>query len=511
VSGSAPSALALAGGVTLAATPSTAASALAPSAAGASPRTSSILPGTAVKLTAMAKTGYWFSHWAVQPAGAVALGGVLTFTMPAEDVAAEAVFVASPLLDGSGRGNGYYGLLNPFEGVATGNGSVGFVSGTVTPGTGGFTGKVMIGGTTTSVAGAFQGDGRFLHSVGSARSWQGPLADGRRLELVLEGTDIRVNLRNAGDNTKEVTGLAQRAFYGTGRKLPVELLNRKVPATAAAVNRGFLTVALPAKAQVPARDLSSYPQGSGVGTVTWTDVGAVSFAGTLADGSTFTGSSGFVTSVQWPYHAMLATPGAAAAAPKGGSLSGLFEADLAQAGSDVTGSSLLWIRPSVLELTGTTAAAKATQLYTSGWPEGIRVDAVGAFYDDAQDVTSALGLGPVNAVTGNGELAFSGGKLVNEVLISAFNIEAGATAGSGVVTKIPATNSSFTLMVNPKLGTWSGTFTPDWTQAVAVKPAFKGILLQKGTGRGGYGWFISNRSADLDPESGEATLGAQTP
>jgi hypothetical protein len=46
---------------------------------------------------------------------------------------------------------------------------------------------------------------------------------------------------------------------------------------------------------------------------------------------------------------------------------------------------------------------------------------------------------------------------------------------------------------------------------VAVKPAFKGILLQKGDGRGGYGWFISNRSADLDPESGEATLGAQTP
>lgn len=80
-----------------------------------------------------------------------------------------------------------------------------------------------------------------------------------------------------------------------------------------------------------------------------------------------------------------------------------------------------------------------------------------------------------------------------------------------MVTKIPATNNSFTLAVNQKLGTWSGTFTPDWTQPAAVKPAIKGVLLQKGDGRGGYGWFISNRSADPDPESGEATLGAQTP
>lgn len=510
VSGSAPSALALAGGVTLAATPSAAVSALMPSTAGASPRTSSILPGTAVKLTATAKTGYWFSHWARQPASAVALGGVLTFTMPAEDVAAEAVFVANPLLvDSSGRGNGYYGLLNPFEGVAAGNDSVGFVVGTVTPATGGFSGKVMIGGTTTAVAGVFQGDGRFLYVLGSTRSWQGPLVGGRRLELVLEGADIRVNLRNAGDNAKEVTGRVQRAFYGTGRKLPAELLNRKVPATAAAENRGFLTVALPTKTQVPAKDLSSYPQGSGIGTVTWTDVGVVSFAGTLADGTPFTGSSGLVTSVQWPYYAVLATPGAAAAAPKGGSLSGVFEADVAQPGSDVTASGLLWIRPEVLELGGTTPGAKATQLYTAGWPEGIRVDAVGAFYNDALDVTSALGLGPVNAVTGNGELAFSVGKLVNEVRVSAFNIQAGATVGSSVVTKIPASNSSFTLVVNPKLGIWSGTFTPDWTQAAAAKPAFKGVLLQKGDGRGGYGWFISNRSADLDPESGQATLGAQ--
>lgn len=511
VTGGAPSALALAGGVTLAATPSTAVSALTPSTAGASPRTSSILPGTAVKLTATAKTGYWFSHWARQPAGAVALGGVLTFTMPAEDVAAEAVFVANPLLDGSGRGNGYYGLLNPFEGVATGNGSVGFLTGTVTPTTGGFTGKVMIGGTTTPVAGAFQGDGRFLYTLGSTKSWQGPLVDGRRLELVLEVSDIRVNLRNAGDNAKEVTGLAQRAFYGVGRKLPGEMLNRKVPATAAAANQGFLTVALPAKAQVPAKDPASYPQGTGFGTVSWTNVGGVTFAGTLADGSTFTGSSGFVTSVQWPYFAMLETPGAAASAAKGGSFSGVLETDAAQAGSDVTGSGLLWIRPSVVQQMGTTAAAKETQLYTAGWPEGVRVDAVGAFYDEALDVPSTLGLGPVNAATGNGEMMFNGGKLVNAVLVRAFNVVAGATTGTSVVTKIPTSNSSFTLLVNQKLGTWSGTFTPDWTEPAAVKPAFKGVLLQKGAGRGGYGWFISNRSADLDPESGEATLGAQVP
>jgi hypothetical protein len=177
----------------------------------------------------------------------------------------------------------------------------------------------------------------------------------------------------------------------------------------------------------------------------------------------------------------------------------------------VSGADLLWIRPEVTQLTGTSAAAKATQLYTEGWPTGIRVDAVGAFYDRTKDVRTGLDLGPVNLTTGNGELVFTGGRLTGDMTVSAFNIEAGAAAGTSKVTKIPVANKTFTLTVAQGVGQFNGVFTPNWTNAVAAKPTFRGVLLQKGGSQGGYGYFISNRSGDADPQAGRVTLGKPTP
>ena len=104
---------------------------------------------------------------------------------------------------------------------------------------------------------------------------------------------------------------------------------------------------------------------------------------------------------------------------------------------------------------------------------------------------------------GNAELNFHDGKLFPELWIRNFRI-----AGN-IVTKMPATDSSYTLTLSPRTGLFSGTFTPNWTSPVAAKPAYKGILLRKGfSGPAGYGFFHSNRSADLDPESGGVSLGA---
>jgi hypothetical protein len=72
---------------------------------------------------------------------------------------------------------------------------------------------------------------------------------------------------------------------------------------------------------------------------------------------------------------------------------------------------------------------------------------------------------------------------------------------------VPTTNAAFTLTVVPTTGMFSGTFTPNWTSAATAKPAFRGVILQKGTSKGGYGYFISNRTSDTDPESGRVTLG----
>jgi hypothetical protein len=212
----------------------------------------------------------------------------------------------------------------------------------------------------------------------------------------------------------------------------------------------------------------------------------------------------------FPAYAQLVTPGAAPTL-KGGSISGELSVDVAQANSDVSGTDLLWIRPAVTQLTGSTARAKATQLYTEGWPTGIRVDAVGAFYDRTKDARTGLGLGAANATTGNGELLFTGGRLTADVEVRAFNIEAGAAVGSTKVTKIPVANSTFNLAVTQSVGQFNGVFTPNWTNAVTAKPVFRGVLIQKGGSKGGYGYFISNRSGDVDPQAGRVTLGAPTP
>ncbi len=49
-----------------------------------------------------------------------------------------------------------------------------------------------------------------------------------------------------------------------------------------------------------------------------------------------------------------------------------------------------------------------------------------------------------------------------------------------------------------------GTFTPGWTSARL--PAFHGVLLGKGANQGGWGFFLSNQTGDLNPESGSVLL-----
>jgi hypothetical protein len=330
----------------------------------------------------------------------------------------------------------------------------------------------------------------------------------RRLELFYGMHGIVATLsEDMGMNM--VWGHAARAVYSSINKVPGALLNQKMPATSPVNNRGFFTLAMPAKAQTPERDIHSYPQGEGFGSITLSVVGVVTWAGTLADGSTFTSGSGLVMLDECPVFASLVTPGQPVTV-RGGRLGGMLQFS-AGPESDVTALNLQWMRPVVVQLPGTTAVAKATQLYTEGWPDGITLDVFGAHYDKATDVKAALGLDPVNLANGNGRLEFTAGRLVGDpvgrVGVTSFNIAPGTVAGTSVVTKIPAANSSFSLTVNQGQGTFGGIFTPNWTPASTVKPSFRGILIQKGGGKGGHGYFISNRPGDLDPESGRATLG----
>lgn len=486
-----------AGTVSLKSTPARSMSLL--SSAGAT-KTYNVEPNANLSLTARGKPGYVFSHWTGIPSGATVVHSDMALVMPTADITGlVAHFVTSPFHAPAGAANTFLGLVRPAGDIGTSNDSVAMITGSLVPATGAFSGKVLLNGLSHSFRSAFTGNGTCWFTINPAtRATTLTLPGGHVLGLSFdtENGTIIASLSKGGVTSQ---GVIQRGIYTTANKVPQNLLNQRIPASLAQKNQGFYTAAIPSKAQTPARTLSTYPQGDGLTTITLRDNGTLILSGVLADGSSITASSALITGDASPLFAQINTPGATT---KGGSFSGsLFFAPGAD--NDVTGTDLLWIRPAVTQRAGTTAASRATQLYTAGWPSGIQVDVVGAFYDTAVNVKTGLALPSPDNALGNAELNFNLGKLISNVSITTFNIN------DNTVVKIPAKNRTFTLVVNGPRATFNGTFTPNWTPRLSALPAFRGILLQKGTdGPAGCGFFISNRVSDLDPESGRATLAA---
>lgn len=488
----------LGGTVTVAATPSTSMTTLASPVVNANPKEYALLPGTTVKLTAVPKAGYVFSHWANLPLGSTETGHILNFVMPNTDVSGlTAHFVTNPFATPAGQSNVFYGLIRPTSDSNISNNSVGYVSGTMTATTGAFSGKIFVGGLTQAFAANFYGNGSSLFTVGTSKLAALDFGVDYSLTLTFSGGSIQASLTNSGVTS---TGTLQRAIYSSTNKLVAlpaaeSLLNVAVPATGP-INQGFYTVAIMSN-QVS----TAYPQGDGYHTIALTNLGIATMVGTLADGTSFTASSGLVAGNNLAVFSQLVTPGAAAT-NKGGSFSGVLTFDRTSADTDVSGIDMLWTRPAVSEVAGTTAAAKATQLYTAGWPNGIRVDANGALYNRTTSVQNTLGALTVSAGTKNARLHFTGFEITGgNIVVDAITIL------GNVVTKVPATNSTFTLSASASLGTFSGTFSPGWG---GTRPTYKGILLQKvgSVYQRGYGFFIGNQSGDLDPESGRVEFSA---
>lgn len=482
-----------AGLVAMVVTPGANSSPLAPATANVNPKTSSVVQGSTVKLTATAKTGYVFSHWSGLPTGGVAAGNVCTFGMPGGAATVTANFVVNPFVAPAGRGGVFYGLVRPDNGTTSSNTTEGYFTGTVTATSGALTGTLLIDGASQAVKGSFYGDGSFKFTVGTT-SQPTLTFGGRTLSLsynAAAGNDaITVVVTGAG-GTQTSTGTARRAAYTTTSKVTANLLN--------SATKGFYTIGLPSKAQTPSLEARFYPQGDGIGTVNLTNAGVVTFAGTLADGTKFTTASALVPGNMAPVFVQLVTPGAASTV-KGGSLGGeLAFANLTD--SDVTATDMRWFRPAVTPLTRPPAAVAATNLYTNGWPQGLRLDAVGALFSTTVNVQTALALGG----QGNAMLIFEDGRLVSPIEVNNFTIT------GNIVKKTSATDSSYTLVLQNTLGMFTGTFTPNWPSAAVQKPAFQGIIIQKGANKGGYGFFISNAVGDVDPESGGVTLGAPAP
>ena len=520
-----------AGTLMLAALPRTASTVLTPRHSHL--QSSQVLPGALVVLTAKAKTGYLFSHWEGVPESATVNGAAIGFSMPAANVPRiRAVFAENPFF-GLGTRASFLGLLHPeHEEDDTTINSVGQVTGTVVTSSGAFSGKVFIGGETHPFVAVVYASGAvmFKHDDGFDPEFE---FDGHRMTMDFHDGEFHVHIGGehddhhhhgdiAGDEEDEeihVAGTLLPAAFSKSSPVPAELLNR-ASKSGGPVDQGFLTLSLPSKNRSRLME-SAFPQGDGFANLTLYSDGRLLTVATLADGTKFTASTNLVIEHHYghdillpadpdeheedvivaPLFAQLRTPGGVAK-DLGGAFAGKLAFDTHEADSDVHGDDLVWIRPAVTELAGTTAAARATQIYTAGWPEGINVNAVGAFYDATLEVQAALGLDSASP-TGNGQLHFADGKLASDVLVTDFNIT------GNTVAKLPPTNRGFTLSFTPATGAFKGTFTPNWEDKARALPAFQGILIQKGGSKGGYGWFQSNRVGDLDPEAGGVTLGAQ--
>ncbi len=447
--------------------------------------TSAVAPGTKIKLVATAKKGFVFGAWsASESAAAVRLGNEVTFTMPSGDVTA-----AATLYEGSYAPEAtsetistVHWLLSPPEtdGVEPAFGSQAYLTGTITA-TGGLTGKLLIGGQTLPVVATLYGNTPAVFTVAGKKRDSLPVPGGVLTLTELSPGTQTLNSAHLMATLKSTTGEVLSTVRGEPAmsKAYATLLNSNT--------KGTYTLRLTA---VPADTLptapAAYPGSPGYATMTLAKSGAISLAGMLADGTAVTMSTALLSYGTAPLYMQLPTPGGTT---KLGLVTGTLAFFSPHPDHDVT-ARLHWYRPA--------AATSKVFLYTAGWPGGIHLDVGGALYSPAISAQSLFGtwFAPSPA-----RLLFTGGKLTSPIEKTNFGLK-----GNTVVKTVPVDNL-YTLAITPATGVFSGTFTPNWNNLGAVKPAFKGVILQKGTATA-TGFFLNNAKNEPAQESGSVTLSA---
>lgn len=403
------------------------------------------------------------------------LGGVtaevakLTFVFTnalADTPTITAKFISNPFLAS---------VIGSFNGLAKAEGSVtpsvgsnGLLSVKVTA-TGTFTGTLKIDGLSFNLSGLFSnlGGSRF----GAARTSTLLLPRTAKPALILA-----LNLDMAPAGTQQITGTlseqtrtgstllslisADRAAFD-GKTVPTS-----VPADYLA-NKGLHTIALPAQAQTNGLTSADFPQGDGHGSITITKAGVVTMIVSLADNTTVTISAPLGKSLNVPLFAQLYTN-------KGGCLGGEVILDKNQPNTDLSGNGFFWFKPYL-----------GGQHYPYGWAEGVTLNLIGARYAVTPGTSVLAGLGDSSP---NAVLTFNYGALTS-LLTKTPHI-----SKTNVVTKVPATDSTFTLA----LAAASGKITGSFTHTDGTKPTYSGVLLQKGSNARGFGYFLTTKPKVID-------------
>ena len=349
---------------------------------------------------------------------------------------------------------------------------------------GAFTGQVSLGGVRVGFSGllATGGVAHFKPTLGATFD----LIDRTDFENYLGALSLSVTegdglvgtlSTKAAGGTLLATFAGKRAPYSKTHLLTVAdgpFLN--LPASSP--NRGRYNVVF----RTPAPASETYPAGDGYATVTIASNGKVAVAGSLADGTKF-------KSV-----ARLREDGTAALLSslyrKRGVLAGelVFAADT---DTDVVGANFRWLRP----------ALPRARYYPEGWPDGLEMTVFGTHYAGAASVN--IGQGGSNPGAGNAALVFSDGvldvPLHNPVSIDASTGKVKLVLAVGPVTK---------LSLNVVSGLFAGTINRS-----GETDLYRGVLLNKGINRGGFGYFLSvpPLAYDASGESGKVFLDPSGP
>ncbi len=347
-------------------------------------------------------------------------------------------------------------------------------------GTGAVTGKLTFGKKSFTFTGAYGYEGA-LRFDADATPYVLEIPDTFAQALALsvvagpdgELTGIITRQGASGLEEGDITGA--RMLYDRWSNVPAPMLN--FPVNREQKTKGIYHLAFPARNQPAPLDAAGYPQGAGFATLTLRKSGAITLAGTLGDGTRFSAGTTLRGDSSASFFASL---------HRG---AGAFTGDLQFADlpdSDITGTNLAWARPTL---------GKAPAIYPQGWPAGILVDAVGTQWIPTPD----LGQGDPDPVNGNVQLKFTAGfiesPLGRMMSLSPLN-------GAVIV---PLASKGTTLSVSRASGLFRGAFKHPLDQR---STAYQGILLNKGSNRGGYGFFIKKPAATSGnwAQSGNVTL-----
>jgi len=468
------------GTLAMTATPAAGAGPLIP-VASTGGRSTTVVVGTQVRLVCTPKPVFHFLQWDVRsvvPMSMTNVENVSTFIMPDEDLTMIARTLPSPFAPPYGYGNRVHALLDADETDGPGTEFKACLTGTVTL-AGSISGKLAFRGQSLPLAAGLRTHDAALFTIAGKKQDYLPLPGGFRLYLL--PSSVPDTPFKAFITTGSAPVIAEARWAACSAVKMVE------PALQNSTTRGYYTVSL----APPAPGASVVPAGAGYATINLTNVGVITLTGVLADGTAFTQGGDLLSNNEAIVFTQLPTPGATT---KLGLLTGLLKFD-AFLESDVT-AALAWYRPAAL---GTKVLP-----YPAGWPAGVSLAAQGALYSSAQTVQTTLGFN-MGGFTQN-FLRFTGGGLTAPVEKTSFTIT------NNTVVKTAPVDSSYTLTLAATTGFFSGTFTPVWPSPSAVKPAFKGVILQKGL-KSATGFFLNN--AKTPPANGDGggsvTLSAPPP